>query len=182
MPTDDLTELFRPIEGFPSYRVSNLGRVQTCVVPGTSRTHENTWRDRRAYEVKKKYGKPHLAVMLHREGKPHHFLVHRLVLAAFVGPCPAGLQCLHRDGNPRNNRVDNLRWGTQRENSADAVRHGVMRRGSGHGVAKLDEERVAELKRMRREGKTIKSLAVVFRVSVGTVCNIVNGRAWKHVT
>lgn len=40
--------------------------------------------------------------------------VHRLVLEAFVGPCPPGMECRHLDDDPRNNRLDNLAWGDPR--------------------------------------------------------------------
>ena len=41
----------------------------------------------------------------------------RLVCEAFHGPAPEGkLYVLHRDENSRNNRPDNLYWGTQKEN------------------------------------------------------------------
>jgi hypothetical protein len=54
--------------------------------------------------------------------------VHRLVLEAFVGPCPVGCEALHRDGNPANNTRANLRWGTHTENMRDACAHGTTLR------------------------------------------------------
>ena len=48
--------------------------------------------------------------------------VHRLVLLAFVGPCPEGKEACHNDGNQRNNRLDNLRWDTPKANAADRIR------------------------------------------------------------
>jgi hypothetical protein len=50
--------------------------------------------------------------------------LHRLVLLAFVGPCPEGKECRHLDGNRQNNRLTNLCWGTRSENAQDRVRHG----------------------------------------------------------
>lgn len=50
--------------------------------------------------------------------------VHRVVLTAFVGPCPDGMEGCHNNGNPTDNRLENLRWGTRSENSRDTVRHG----------------------------------------------------------
>lgn len=47
------------------------------------------------------------------------------MLTAFVGPCPPGMMARHRNGNPADNRVENLRWGTQSENMLDAVEHGT---------------------------------------------------------
>lgn len=50
--------------------------------------------------------------------------VHRIVLEAFVGPCPEGMEGCHNDGNPGNNRVGNLRWDTRSANHFDKMRHG----------------------------------------------------------
>lgn len=52
-------------------------------------------------------------------------LVHVLVMAAFVGPCPAGMEIRHLNGNRLDARLANLAYGTHAENQQDAVRHGV---------------------------------------------------------
>lgn len=52
-------------------------------------------------------------------------LVHRLVLEAFVGPCPEGMEGCHGDGDPTNNSLGNLRWDTATSNQLDKVRHGT---------------------------------------------------------
>lgn len=51
-------------------------------------------------------------------------LVHRLVLEAFVGPCPDGLEACHGDGNTTNNELANLRWDSSSANNFDIVEHG----------------------------------------------------------
>lgn len=50
--------------------------------------------------------------------------VHRLVLEAFVGPCPDGMVACHWDDNPENNHLNNLRWDTESSNQRDKVRNG----------------------------------------------------------
>ena len=72
----------------------------------------------------------HLAVALYGNGRRERWLVHRLVLAAFVGPCPEGMEVRHLDGDPTNNSLDNLAYGTKGENNRDAVRHGTHFNGS----------------------------------------------------
>ena len=67
----------------------------------------------------------HQVVHLSRASQVTTRTVHRLVLEAFVGPRPEGMEACHWDGNPRNNRRDNLRWGTRSSNRQDAVRHGT---------------------------------------------------------
>jgi len=50
--------------------------------------------------------------------------VHRIVLLAFVGPCPEGMETRHDDGSRTNNRLSNICWGTPEENWIDRKRHG----------------------------------------------------------
>ncbi|AEK09646.1 HNH endonuclease [Mycobacterium phage Mozy] len=52
-------------------------------------------------------------------------LVHVLVLEAFVGPRPEGMNACHNNGIPNDNRVENLRWDTPSENNRDLIRHGT---------------------------------------------------------
>lgn len=54
-----------------------------------------------------------------------HERVHRLVLEAFIGPCPDGMVGCHTDGDPLNNRLDNLRWDTPSNNNRDKRAHGT---------------------------------------------------------
>jgi hypothetical protein len=56
--------------------------------------------------------------------------VHRLMLEAFVGPCPTGHQAAHCDGDRHNNVLTNLRWATRKENEADKLRHGTHQYGA----------------------------------------------------
>lgn len=114
-------EEWRPIwaEG---YAVSNLGRIATNRTCPTTRQ----WRLRRPSAHVQGYK---LVKMLDSSRRVSSFLVHRLVLEAFVGPCPPGMEARHLDGNPANNVLRNLAWGTKSENELDKVRQG--RRGPG---------------------------------------------------
>lgn len=50
--------------------------------------------------------------------------VHLLVLEAFVGPCPPGLEGCHTNGDGLDNKLTNLRWDTHAANMQDRLRHG----------------------------------------------------------
>lgn len=104
--------------------------------------------------------------------------VHELVLLAFVGPRPPGEECRHLDGCRANNHLSNLRWGTRLENAADKTRHGVMAKGSGHGMAKLTETEVREIRIRHAKGETQTALAEVFGLSRGHVSDLVNRKTW----
>jgi hypothetical protein len=66
----------------------------------------------------------HLQVSLSRYGNARHRLIHQLVLEAFVGPRPPGLECRHLNDDSTDNRLSNLVWGTRSENLHDMVRNG----------------------------------------------------------
>lgn len=112
-------EEWRPVEGWPGYEVSNLGgvRTQTRRVEDGRTVHGRTLRPWRNDKL------GHLAVSLNRGGWRKTASVHRLVALAFLGYPPLGAEVCHFDGDPTNNRVDNLRWDTHAANMADAVRH-----------------------------------------------------------
>ncbi|WP_221625413.1 HNH endonuclease [Homoserinimonas aerilata] len=58
-----------------------------------------------------------------RDGAHSVHNVHRLVAFAFIG-APTGPVVRHLDGNPDNNAVTNLAFGTVAENNRDTIRHG----------------------------------------------------------
>lgn len=66
----------------------------------------------------------YLHLTLQRDGEQKTLHLHRIVLEAFVGPCPDGMEGLHKNDVKADNRLDNLRWGTHIENCADRSRHG----------------------------------------------------------
>ena len=74
-------------------------------------------------------------------GRPR-YQVHRLVLAAFVGPCPVGYQCAHLNNVRDDNRVENLAWVTPKENISHKWLHGTMPAGD-KSWSRLHPERLA---------------------------------------
>jgi hypothetical protein len=66
----------------------------------------------------------YLTVCLRRDGRQRQVRVHVLVLLAFKGPCPKGMEGLHRNDVKTDPRLDNLYYGTHTQNHADAARNG----------------------------------------------------------
>lgn len=66
----------------------------------------------------------YLTLSLCREGRRRSVTVHALVALAFIGECPEGQEVRHLDGDPANNRLGNLAYGTHAENMQDRLRHG----------------------------------------------------------
>jgi hypothetical protein len=116
-------EEWRPIPDWPGYEASSLGRVRSLTrsiphINGSTRVIQGRVLrpvpDRRGY----------LRVNVHASGTYRTRYVHVLVLEAFVGRCPPGLEGCHGDGDHLNNTPGNLRWDTYEANRADMVRHG----------------------------------------------------------
>lgn len=118
-------------------------------------------------------------------GKYRTFSFHQVVCEAFHGPRPTqGHQVCHGDGDLRNNRADNLRWGTSTENHADQKRHGTRmdNRGEKHPNAKLTAQQVRAIREQYAAGGVTQiGLAAEYGVSYGTIGPILLRETWKHV-
>jgi hypothetical protein len=124
----------------------------------------------------------HLRVWL-GGGRANMRFVHRLVLEAFVGPCPEGMSSsLHHDDDPSNNRLSNLSWGTQKDNYADAVRNGRIKVGDESPKAKLTSGEVLEIVRRCRGGERQADVARDFGIGVPNILAILSGRTWSATT
>jgi hypothetical protein len=109
--------------------------------------------------------------------------VHNLILAAFVGPRPKGMQACHNDGDTTNNRLGNLRWDTPKANMRDRDDHGRTARGERAHRAKLNPEKVRTIRaRHARGGVTMAALAREYGVTFNAIRCIVNRQSWKHVS
>ena len=144
---------------------------------GSRRMHRTKWHKLKPHH---NHRTGRLTVRLFKNGKKRHYLVHRLVLFTFAGPCPPGMECRHfPDRDPTNCGIDNLRYGTKSENQMDRVLHGTSNRGEQNGSAKLTRQNVWLIRRLWITGDyTMRQLADLFIVSPGTICHIVNHKTW----
>ena len=114
---------WKPVPGWEGlYEVSDQGQVRSVdrVVTRSDGRRLNL----RGKELKLLVSSSgHIKVSLCRVSQAQ-VCVHRLVLEAFVSPCPEGQEACHNNGDPADNRVDNLRWDTHAENMKDINRHG----------------------------------------------------------
>lgn len=108
-----MTERWLPIPGYEGhYEVSDQGRVKSF-----KRGGERIMRDAAKYA-----GYRTVCLTLDHGRRTHQ--VHSLVLRAFVGAPPARYVGCHNNGDPADNRLENLRWDTQASNVADTLAHG----------------------------------------------------------
>jgi hypothetical protein len=115
------------------------------------------------------------------DGKRRSAFVHQMVLAAFAGPRPEGMVCRHLDGDPSNNRIGNLAYGTQAQNMADRGRHGNNPVGTRNGHAKLTPALVRLARLAHKEGASFRAIARAVNMNDKTIRDICKGRLWKDV-
>jgi hypothetical protein len=177
-------EEWKAVVGFEGcYEVSNRGRVRSLdrvVIRSDGIPQPQSGKVLRQQRNPKRGGR--LSVHLCREDlSRHRITVHRLMLEAFVGPCPEGMEACHGDDNHLNNVIDNLRWDTKRNNMVDRDRNGKTVKGLTHGNAKLTDDDIREMRRLRSAGAKLSELAERYGIAFGQIGAIVRGKAWKHV-
>lgn len=167
-----MLEEWRRIQKHPSYEVSDAGRVRR--LPGEFR--------RNTHILKTPPNSFGYLIAPLWEGRRVVRTVHSLVLGAFVGERPEGLECRHLNGDNNDARLSNLAWGTPKENAADKLRHGTRSRGESHGQAKLTAQCVRRIVERVAAGEPQYRIAAEFGVHQSQVSRIVNGRAWEGVS
>lgn len=112
-----LVEIWKDIENYPNYQVSNFGYVRCTNYHREHRTHLLAFiPDSDGY----------LQVKLCKNGIVKFKRVHRLVAEAFIENKTNKEQVNHIDGNKTNNAITNLEWATSKENMHHAFKTGLM--------------------------------------------------------
>ena len=180
-------ERWLPIVDFEGlYEVSDIGRVRSVPKRNTlgHRVRPKILTNARPASN----GYP--TIRLRRDGQIHQRAVHLLVLAAFRGPCPPGMEACHEDGTRTNYRLDNLRWDTPSANNREKIRHGTHQGGEKNGRARLTAEQVLTIRRRyadlrRGRGKVpngvVAAMAAEYGVTTGAIRDIATHRVWKHL-
>ena len=166
---------YKQIEGYPNYVIGTAGRVF-----GRKRGKVlASCPDSRGYEI---------VLLSAGDGIFKTHKTHRLVLEAFVGPCPSDCQACHYNDVKNDNRLSNLRWATLLDNMTDAKRNGIKLGGGPHtavrgeqnGNSKFTKESVKEIRSL--EGIVGKhELARRFNVTPQAIHAVWKRKVWKHV-
>lgn len=120
-----MTETWKVIPGWEGfYEVSDLGRVRSIERKVWHSRGAGFWKTCPARILRPAICRGYERVTLQRDGGADTLAVHRLVLMAFIGPCPDGMEGCHGDDDRRNNTLVNLRWDTKAANCADRTRNG----------------------------------------------------------
>lgn len=152
----------KPVLNFPNYSITKSGEVWSHIS--------------KKWLCKNITVNGRLQVSLCKDNRITNKRIHHLVLETYVGSCPEGMECRHLDGNPQNNNLDNLKWGTRSENAIDSIRHGTRNH------SKLTEHKVRMIIYMYKTGLFLqKEIAKIYGISSATICEIVNKKTWRFL-
>lgn len=154
-----MTEAWKPVPGFPSYEVSDYGRVRSF-----RKRIRRGWIavDTPQSILRQSKGDRHPSVGLYSDGRQYQRRIASLVLLAFISPPPEGMSFYHDNGDPSDNRLENLEYSVCQD--AEKTRN------------ELDDGQIEELRRRCRGGETQRMLADEFDVHYSTVSLICAGK------
>lgn len=174
-----IAEEWRAVTGYEGlYEASSLGRVKSLQREITKRTRYGGFMrqvysehilqplpDRKGYLITK------IGVL----GSKRKIGIHELVLRAFSGAPKPNQITRHLNGNPLDNRPENLAWGTHSENMADRKSHGLYRVCGDHAMAKLTQK---DVDLIREGGRKLKELSEITGVGISQVSRIRRNQNW----
>lgn len=100
-----MKEIWKDVQGYESkYQVSNLGNVR--------RFYKGQWLLMKPYCGTSRY----FHISFYTNGTPKTFDIHRLVAESFLEKVSGKNEVNHKDGNRKNNSVENLEWVSREEN------------------------------------------------------------------
>lgn len=163
-------------EGF--YEVSDRGEVRSYY---KIRGHGKIQKAARVLNpISGPYG--HRFVCLALRGQRRMRSIARLVLGAFVGPCPQNKESAHLNGNSADDRLINLAWVTHKENMDHKKIHGTILRGENHPMAILRNCDVRRIKKLLKSRRYFQyEIARGFNVDKRIIQKIASGTRWAHI-
>jgi len=174
-------EIWKPIKGYEGlYEVSNFGRIKSLAKKRRSGRYKCLMLYKERILKPGENAQGYLKLDLCKKGKIKTHRVNRLVIATFVGE--SFLECNHKDGNKKNNCVENLEYCTCSENHKHAYKlHLMDRRGEKHHLAKLNEAMVKNI-RANVFQLTVQEFSALYKISVSAVWNVIKRKTWVLVS
>ena len=168
-----LNEIWLPVPWFEGQcEVSSLGAVRSLdrVVPSLNRWGQTIDRRLKGRVLKSgnanRYGRQSVSI-----GDRTGWRVHSIIMLAFWGETPEGLEIRYLDGDPRNNALSNLMFVTHSENMKDLA---------GHNRRNLTVENVAQVRERYAAGEPGYLLARDYQVCVTSIYYVLRGATYAH--
>ena len=158
-----MEEEWKPIPGYEGYEVSDQGSVRSFHkrIRGWSGYERGaTWE---ATDEPQRLLSPsatragYKGVLLRKDGKTYNKKISSLVMLAFVGKRPKGMEVCHNDSNPENNTLGNLRYDTHGGNMNDRT---GGRPKSVYMPVRIEPQLYDEVERIANESDTTISALI----------------------
>lgn len=167
-----MKEIWQPIDEFPTYLISNYGRVISTKNKRQLTPYSNKLRREYAY------------ISIQENKRRKNMLVHRLVAKAFI-PNPLNKPCVnHLDCDTTNNEVTNLEWVTHKENVLYMMKLGRSNFAYGEksGNNKLKEATVKKIISEILEKKlSYNKIAKKYNTNYSNIAHIARGSRWGYL-
>ena len=174
-----MEEIWKDIPGYEGrYQASDKGRIK--VLPYKLSRSDGTIAYRKekilkAYTNKAKGGYLQVAIGSMRDGTRITKYVHSLVAETFLGERPAGYVVCHKNGDPADNRIENLRYDTVQHNTWDTY---LLDRGSSQKISASD---VQSIRNRVGTGESKFEIAKEYGVGFNAIWKIAKGKSFKGV-
>lgn len=158
----------RDLPDFPGYRITTRGVVYS--------SRSGRWRPLKPLPDREGHG---LKIVLRCGYNPPVIcrpMLARLVLETFTGPAPRGMVCMHKNDDPTDCRLDNLRWGTRYE----ALRR-ARRAKQGLFIPRFQDADIQAIRAAHHAGVGMIAQAKKYGVSRMAISYIVHHKNWKHL-
>lgn len=177
-----MNEIWKDIKGYEGYyQISNLGQVRSLDRIIDSYSHRGKKKikmhikGRILSQNKRPEGYRYLFLSKMNVSTPYS--VHVLVLNEFVSTRPKKYHACHNNGDPSDNRLENLRWDTEKNNHKDKTNHDTLPKGSKNPNAKLKESDILWI----RSGVKYKEAFEKLKISRTNFIGIKNKTRWSHI-
>lgn len=166
-----MKEIWKTINGFTDYKVSNYGKVKSL-----------KYKKEKILKLSISSCKYYF-VGLWKNGVRINCKIHRLVTTAFIPNPENKPQVNHKDGNKQNNCVNNLEWVTCSENHLHAYKSKIRKTNNGNNSPyhKLREKEVLSIHGLYLDELTQKEIGIIYNISQMNVSDIINGKSWKQL-
>jgi hypothetical protein len=143
----------KPIKDFPGYFINEKAEVFTTWKRGISTRNSKGQIIQSGKRTlgnqlinlaicKRRKDQEYVFVVLYKDGKRFYKSIHHLMLESFDFPRPKGAVCRHLNNNAGDNRLENLKWGTQKENIHDKKLHGTWQSKEKHPMVKMNSKKI----------------------------------------
>jgi hypothetical protein len=122
--------------------------------------------------------KGYRVISLPDAGGRRQWSLHRVVLRAFRGECPAGMEACHNNGVRQDCQLSNLRWDTHVNNMADQLAHGTRPMKERNPRSIVNSTIAGRIIDLLASGMFQKEVAAVVGVSQQSVSLVKRGEHW----